>query len=55
MPYFLAHQGGWDESLWFAIPVVIVLTWLRWTEKRARHRQTEATEAPTNMPDDVDA
>ena len=52
---FLAHQGGWDELLWFAVPVLLVLTWLRWAEKRARLRQAEATKASTSMPDDADA
>ncbi len=27
-PPVLHHQGGWDEALWFIIPVML-LTWLR--------------------------
>ncbi len=52
---FFAHQGGWDELLWFSIPVLLVLTWVRWAERRARTRQTAARDVPTNMPDDTDA
>ena len=32
----LAHQGGWDEILIFAVPVVAVLFLLRWAERRSR-------------------
>jgi len=51
---FLAHQGGWDELMWFTVPVVLVLTWVRWAEKRAELRKSEAGETTTNMPDDTD-
>ena len=32
----LAHQGGWDEILLFAAPVLVVLYLLRWAERRSR-------------------
>ena len=32
----LAHQGGWDEILLFALPVLAVLFLLRWAERRSR-------------------
>ena len=51
---FFGHQGGWDELMWFAIPVLLVLTWVRWAEKRSRIRQSDARESTTNMPDDAD-
>jgi hypothetical protein len=35
----LAHQGGWDEVAYVAIPAVLVLLWVRWAEKRARARR----------------
>jgi hypothetical protein len=52
MVWVLAHQGGWDELLWFSLPVVIVMVWLRWAEKRARDRQAETEEPLANMPDE---
>lgn len=41
----LAHQGGWDEILLFAAPVVLVVLWIRWAERRARERRRLAEEA----------
>jgi cytochrome c-type biogenesis protein CcmH/NrfF len=52
---FLAHQSGWDELLLFLGPVILMLAWLRWAEKRARRRRDEAQEASSNMPSDTDA
>lgn len=37
----LAHQWGWDELLYFAVPVVAVLYWVRWAEKRAAARKAQ--------------
>jgi hypothetical protein len=34
--WVLAHQGGWDEALYVAVPAVILLYALRRAEKRAR-------------------
>jgi len=53
-PLFLAHQSGWDELLLFAGPIVVMLVWVRWAEKRAKQRKTEALEASSNMPSDTD-
>ena len=36
IPWILAHQGGWDEALYVAVPVLILLYALRKAEKRAR-------------------
>lgn len=36
MVELLAHQGGWDEILLIALPVLLALFGLRWAEKRAR-------------------
>ena len=55
MPLVIAHQSGWDELLLFAGPILAVLFWVRWAEKRAKRRRSEAGEATTNMPDDSDA
>ena len=41
----LAHSWGWDEVLYFAIPVVAALFWVRWIEKRAKARKEEAAAA----------
>jgi hypothetical protein len=38
----LAHSWGWDEVLYFAIPVVLALFWVRWIEVRARDRKAAA-------------
>ena len=40
----LAHQGGWDEALYVAIPALALLYALRRAEKRAR-ANAEAREA----------
>ena len=34
----LAHQGGWDEFLLFAVPAAAAIYGLRWAEQRARQR-----------------
>ena len=34
--WVLAHQGGWDEALYIAVPAVALLYALRHAEKRAR-------------------
>ena len=46
-PSVLAHSWGWDEVLYFAIPVVLALFWVRWIEKRATARKRAAAEADT--------
>lgn len=54
----IAHQGGWDELLWFSIPIVAVLMWVRWAERRARIRpesKAEAKEPRANMPGESDS
>ncbi len=38
MDWTLAHQGGWDEALYIAIPALALLYALRRAEKRARAR-----------------
>ena len=37
----LAHQGGWDELLWFAMPIAIAVMWVRWAEKRGRRARSQ--------------
>jgi hypothetical protein len=38
MEPLLAHQGGWDEILMFAVPAGLAIFGLRWAERRARQR-----------------
>lgn len=55
---FLAHQGGWDELLWFAAPIAAVMLWVRWAERKARSRPRpapspeggEAPDTPSTLP-----
>ena len=42
----LAHQGGWDEILLFAVPVVAVLLLLRWAERRSRSVDVAEVDGP---------
>jgi len=55
MHLLLAHQGGWDDLAYLAVPAVGVLVWVRWAEKRAR-RRSEATGkmTGTSIADDSD-
>lgn len=32
----LAHQGGWDEVLFFGVPIVIAVGAVWWLERRAK-------------------
>ena len=40
----LAHQGGWDEIAYFAVPAVLAILALRWAEKRAARRHADEQE-----------
>jgi hypothetical protein len=35
MPWFVAHQGGWDEILMFLIPIALAVFVVRRLERRA--------------------
>jgi hypothetical protein len=35
----LAHSWGWDEAVYFGVPIVAAVAWVRWIEKRARQRR----------------
>jgi len=50
--WVLAHQGGWDEALYIAIPAVALLYALRRAEKRAR-ANAEARQAEKAAADDT--
>jgi cyanate permease len=40
----LAHQGGWDEALFVAVPMA-VFAGLLWMAKRRAEREADAQEA----------
>ena len=49
----LAHQGGWDEALYVAIPALALLYALRRAEKRAR-ANAEARETAKAATDETE-
>ncbi len=54
----LAHQGGWDEILWFVVPAGLAVLALRWAERRARRRaehEQELTPPGSDDPDNADS
>ncbi|UCG39903.1 MAG: hypothetical protein JSV07_05350 [Acidimicrobiia bacterium] len=59
--FVLLHQGGWDEFLYFSVPVVLGFIGLRYAEKQARAKaETRASEAggesgETSLPTGEDA
>lgn len=54
--WVLAHQGGWDEALYIAVPAVALLYALRRAEKRARAaaetKQVAKAASEETTPDD---
>ena len=44
----LAHQGGWDELVWFTAPILLVHLWVRWAERHSRKREGAAP--PPTLP-----
>lgn len=46
MHVVLAHQGGWDELVYFAVPVVLAILAVRWAERRASRRRIERENKP---------
>lgn len=49
-----AHQGGWDEMLYIALPVMGALWMLKAAERKARERAEQAA-AEDVAPDESDA
>lgn len=39
MPVVLAHQGGWDEMLMVAVPILAIALLLRLAKRRVAARQ----------------
>ena len=50
MPVLLAHQGGWDEMLMVAIPILAIIGLLRLAKRRVAARQ-EAEDAQVSTVD----
>jgi hypothetical protein len=42
-----AHQGGWDEFLYAAVPIALIAGLLRLATTRARKQNAGVTEEPT--------
>ena len=49
----LAHQGGWDEMLLVAGPIIVVVALLRMAERRARRNRAQH-EPDSNDPNSSD-
>lgn len=48
----LAHQGGWDEIIYIAIPVIVFGYLLKIAKKRARTEAEEEARAGDDLPVD---
>ena len=48
----LAHQGGWDEALFVAVPIVVLLALLALAQRRAgaEHDAEHGTEQQATPP-----
>jgi hypothetical protein len=44
----LAHQGGWDEALFVAVPLVVFALLLRAAKRRAEREAGEARTRPSD-------
>jgi hypothetical protein len=52
MSPLLGHQGGWDEALWFLIPVAVALIAVRFVERAQRRRREDEPSEPEQSPND---
>ncbi len=46
----LAHQGGWDEALYVAVPIIVFAFLLRVAKKRADQEAEAESKNETNSP-----
>lgn len=44
-----AHQGGWDEMLYAAVPIALLFGLLRVASKRAKRARTPETTVPSEF------
>jgi len=42
MEWLLAHQGGWDEALMFALPIAIAIAAVKFAERRGAKKRAES-------------
>jgi hypothetical protein len=54
MTWLLAHQGGWDEALLFAGPLVLAFLAISAIERHGKRRQRELMERGELPEKDVD-
>ena len=52
--FVLLHQGGWDEVLYFAVPVVLGFFGLRYAEKQAKEKAVLQDGSAEESPEAVD-
>jgi hypothetical protein len=43
--WLIAHQGGWDEILMFAVPVVLAVVAVRWVERRSKRAPNDTADS----------
>ena len=48
--FVIAHEGGWDEFLMFAVPVALGVWALRHVERKARRRAEAEERALADQP-----
>ena len=41
MEWIVAHQGGWDEFLMFAVPILIALGAVKYAERRGAKKRED--------------
>ncbi len=41
MHWIVAHQGGWDEFLMFAVPILIALGAVKYAERRGAKKRED--------------
>ncbi|MEX2323544.1 MAG: hypothetical protein WEA29_07210 [Acidimicrobiia bacterium] len=51
LPWVVAHHA--TNWLLLAVPLVLVIGWVRWAEQRATRAEGDGV-APSNIPDDPD-
>lgn len=49
--HVIAHQGGWDEAIYVAIPIVVFATLLRVAKKRAQREAEQDAMHGTGSPE----
>jgi hypothetical protein len=48
IPLIYAHQGGWDEMLMVAVPIIVIIGLLRVARRRAQAPPHELSSEPPN-------